>query len=203
MNESLLYRVLDVPWVYRVQQAVLAAGIEKAFTRKIQELRAQLPPARRLLDVGCGPVSWLHYVDMHPVGADLSWRYVRDYTGRGERGVVASADGLPFANASFDGVWSIGLLHHLPEPVANATLREMVRVCARGGYVAVIDAVMPARAWRRPLAYVLRRLDRGGFVRSETGLGALFPPEHHWKSDRFTFAATGLEAVACWAQLER
>ena len=198
MSEHPIYRLLEVPWLFRLQQGVLAPGIQQAFTKRISALLTQLPPARRLLDVGCGPKSWLFGVGLHPVGLDRSWPYARDYAGRGERAIVGSADGLPFASQSFDGVWSIGLLHHLPDPVAVGAVNEMVRVCTRGGYVAVLDAVMPRQAWRRPLAYALRRMDRGRFVRPDDGLRALFPQTIDWRWERFTFAATGLEALVGW-----
>lgn len=198
MSESRIYGLLDFPWVFRLQRMLLAPGQDRAFVRKIAGLQRQLPAARSVLDVGCGPASWLFGVGEHPVGLDLSVSYVQEYVRRGERAAVGSAAALPFRSAQFDGVWSIGLLHHLPDDIAAAVVREMLRVCRPPGYVVVLDAVMPRQAWRRPLAYVLRRLDRGRFVRSESALRSLFPPQFIWHPDRFTFAATGLEALVLW-----
>jgi SAM-dependent methyltransferase len=202
MSEHPIYRLLEFPWIFRLQQSLLAPGSEKAFVRKISELRAQLPAADLILDVGCGPASWLFRVGLHPVGLDLSVSYVREYGGHGERAVVGSASELPFPSQQFDGVWSVGLLHHLPDDSAAAAVKEMVRVCKQTGYVVVLDAVMPTRPLRRPLAYVLRRLDRGRFVRAEPVLRQMFPRQLYWQSNRFTFAATGLEALVFWARLD-
>jgi SAM-dependent methyltransferase len=197
----MLYRLLDRPWVYRLQRAVLAPGNARAFNTKFGDLLTRLPAAQRVLDVGCGPASWLFDSGLHPVGVDVSLSYMREYRGRGERAVVGSADALPFAAGSWDAVWSIGVLHHLPDGVAAAAIAEMLRVCRPGGYVVVLDAVMPRRAWQRPLAYGIRRLDRGRFVRSEDALRRLFPGGVAWQFDRFTFAWTGLEAVIGWARV--
>jgi len=196
-----LDRLLDLPWVYRLQTAIFAPGAEGAIVGRIAALLPQLPAATRLLDVGCGPHSWLFRVGLHPVGADVSLPYLREYTAGGETAVAASADALPIASHSFDGVWSIGLLHHLPDPTAAATLNEMVRACRPGGYVAVFDAVLPRATWRRPVASAIRRFDRGRFVRSESALRGLLPSGFDWRCDRFTYAATGLEAVLCWMQI--
>jgi len=203
VSEASIYRLLEIPWIFRLQRKLLAPGGDRAFIRKITSLQEQLPAARMLLDVGCGPASWLFGVGEHPLGLDRSLSYVQEYVERGERAVVGSAGGLPFRSGRFDGVWSIGLLHHLPDDVAAAAVQEMLRVCRPDGYVVVLDAVMPRRAWRRPLAYALRRLDRGRFVRSESALRNLFPPQLNWRSDRFTFAATGLEALVLWARRDQ
>jgi SAM-dependent methyltransferase len=105
---------------------------------------------------------------------------------------------LPFKDRCFGGVWSVGLLHHLTDSDVADTVREMMRVCRVGGYVAILDAVMPNPAWGRPVAYTLRRLDRGQFVRSQPHLLSLFPNLASWKIERFTYALTGLEFVGCY-----
>ncbi len=197
---AVLDRWLEVPWVYRLQAAIFAPGAEGAIVRRLGDLLAELPPAGRLLDVGCGPRSWLSHLALHPVGADVSLSYLREYVARGDAAIAASADALPLAPESFDGVWSIGLLHHLPDRVAAAALSEMVRACKPAGYVALFDAVLPHAAWRRPLASAIRRFDRGRFMRSESALRALLPVELDWRGDRFTYAGTGLEGLMCWAR---
>jgi SAM-dependent methyltransferase len=196
---AFLDRVLELPWVYRLQTAILAPGAEAAIVGRLAALVAQLPPAARLLDVGCGPQSWLSRLALHPLGADVSLSYLREYVAAGDAAVAASADALPLASESFDGVWSIGLLHHLPDRVAAAAVGEMVRACKPSGYVAVFDAVLPSSAWRRPLASAIRRFDRGRFMRGEKALRALLPSYLDWQGERFTYAGTGLEGVMCWA----
>lgn len=72
-------------------------------------------------DVGSGPeriAPRMINVDMFPFpGVD----------------VVASADKLPFADGTFDGVVNESLLEHVPNPSAVAA--EMVRVTKQGGYI--------------------------------------------------------------------
>jgi SAM-dependent methyltransferase len=190
--------LLENPWVYRLQTAVFAPGAEAAILRRIEQVLQVLPPAQRLLDVGCGPRSWLFRAGLRPVGADVSLSYLGEYVRSGGCAVAASADALPIACGSFDGVWSLGLLHHLPDSVAAAALHEMLRVCKPGGSVVVFDAVLPQPPWRRPLAHTIRRCDRGRFMRSESALRALLPRQVDWQCERFTYARTGLEGLMCW-----
>lgn len=86
----------------------------------------------RVLDVGAGPAEFAHefraagatYV---PIDHDATVPSVRD------GGVVASAEALPFADASVDVVFSSNLWEHVREPEKAAD--EMVRVVRPGGLV--------------------------------------------------------------------
>ncbi|GMQ78949.1 MAG: hypothetical protein BMS9Abin02_1498 [Anaerolineae bacterium] len=57
---------------------------------------------------------------------------------------VASATGLPFSSDSFDGVWSITVLEHVPQP--ESALEEMWRVLKPGGYLYLAPA-WQCRPW--------------------------------------------------------
>jgi ubiquinone/menaquinone biosynthesis C-methylase UbiE len=191
-----LYRILEVPTVYKVAQRLLAPGAERIITRQIADILTAVPNGEPLLDVGCGPRSWLSRVGLAPFGLDINLAYVAAYRTCGSPGVVASAVQMPFADHSFAGVWSIGLLHHLDDERVKAILSEAIRVTRPRGYVAILDAVTPI-AGRRPLASVIRYWDRGEFMRSERDLQALFPNREKWTYERFTAAGTGLEMLSC------
>ena len=193
MNRSALYRVLDRPWVYALAQIVLAPGQQRLLKRLFRETAQSLPDRGRTLDVGCGPASWLRRLGRLPIGVDINCSYVAHYTRTGGRAVTASSTAIPFANGAFDQSWSFGLLHHLSDDDARRTLDEMRRVTAPGGTLVVMDAVLPRSPWRRPLAYVLRKLDRGGCVRAEAHHRALLG--EGWSVRRALMAYNGLEVT--------
>ncbi len=120
-----------------------------------------------------------------------------DYASADGTGVVASAAALPFATGSFDGVWSIGLFHHLSDEIAGRVVDEALRVCTPGGYAVIMDAVLPESPWRRPVAYGLRRLDRGRFMRSQSQLETLLERRGAWSTRRVTYSLNGLELLIC------
>jgi SAM-dependent methyltransferase len=200
---SRLYRILEVPLVYRLSQALLAPGQNRGMDRQISAILASLPATGRILDLGCGPSSWLSRHGLEPVGLDLSPAYVRELAKGGTCGVVASAGALPFRADSFDGVWSIGLFHHLPDEVVVRTMEECARVCRADGHLSFLDAVLPRQPWRRPLAHWIRRADRGRFVRSEEHFRRLLLPGFRWSVERHTYTLTGMELVACVCRFER
>lgn len=194
---ALIDRLLESPWAYRLQGVLVGLGSAPTFLENVRRVARTLPPADRILDVGCGPESWLAHVGVRPVGLDVSLSYLRRLAESGGLAVAGSATALPVRCRSFDAVWSIGLLHHLPDEAAAAALREMVRTCRPGGWVVILDGVLPLVAWRRPLAHLIRRADRGQHMRPEVELRDLLPESIDWKCDRFTYTTTGLEAVFC------
>jgi SAM-dependent methyltransferase len=119
----------------------------------IEDHLRHLPVAgvKRILDVGCGSGSMSRLIartfpNVEVVGVDLREQYLDYARARArqegidnlsfERGDVF---GLPFADASFDLVWSKYLLQWLREP--KAALAEFKRVTRAGGHVVSCDYV--------------------------------------------------------------
>lgn len=194
---TFLHRLLAHPLAYRLSQLVFAPGAERLLVRRLDRLARQLPISGRVLDVGCGPASWLWKVGDHSLGLDLSFPYSLAFKNAGGIALTGSATALPLADSSCAGVWSIGLLHHLPEDAARQAIQEMLRVCKEGGYVAVLDAVLPVSPWQRPVAHLIRKLDRGRFMRNQAELISLLPEGTGWEISRFTYTVNGLEILCC------
>lgn len=101
----------------------------------------------RLLDVGCNWGRWTlagASAGFEATGADPSFEAIVAATriarqlGAGARYVVADARRLPFADASFDMVFSYSVLQHFSRESAAAAVDEFARVLAPGG-VALIQ----------------------------------------------------------------
>ena len=197
MADKNLYRLLEQPFVYRLSQLLLAPGAEKRVAEKLRLLKSELDIKGTILDVGCGPQSWLTKIGVNPVGLDISYQYSAAYNASGTPAITGSATALPFADHSLDSIWCIGVLHHLSDAPAQMAAQEMLRVCRLGGQVVIMDAVLPVKTWHRPLASLIRSLDRGKFMRSQKQLQDLLPGPQNWKINRYTYAATGLEMLEC------
>jgi SAM-dependent methyltransferase len=190
-----IYRVLEIPPVYRLAQAVLAPGMARISAERLSMALAQIPTPTAILDVGCGPSSWLWQFGMKPVGLDMCHAYTRKFREAGNLSVTASAAILPFPADSFDLVFSYGLLHHLPDAMARETIAEIVRATRSGGHVVLFDPVLPRAAWRRPQAWALCKLDRGKFIRSQGDYESRVLGAPEWKTFRFTHSYLGTEGV--------
>ncbi len=111
-----------------------------------------------VLDVGCGPgtITLDLARRVRPgtvVGVDRSEAVVAEAAAAaGQAGLADDVDfatgdvyGLGYGDGAFDVVHAHQLLQHLSDPVA--ALREMGRVCAPGGLVAVRDSDYAAFTW--------------------------------------------------------
>jgi ubiquinone/menaquinone biosynthesis C-methylase UbiE len=192
-----LYKLLEYPAVYRAAQTLLAPGMDRIVTNELAKIMTAIAHPVNVLDVGCGPSSRLWRVGVRPIGLDLSHVYTTKFRAGGGISVTASAKELPFASNSFDAVLCFSLLHHLPDDVAQATVKELLRVTARNGHVIVFDPVLPKVSWRRPIAWILCKLDRGRFIRSQPEVESHILPLRNWKVERVMHSYIGTEGVFC------
>lgn len=182
-------------------QWIVAPRFAALIRRTVREEMTPLG-AGRWLDVGCGPRSRIaRTLPGTVVGIDCAVEMLRETQRDGVICAGASATALPFDAQSFDGVVCVGLLHHLNEADADMALGEMRRVTRPGGTLLLFDNVTPLSTMRRPLAALLRAIDRGGYIRTEVALRRLLDRHGFEIGCRVTYSWTGLEG--CWATLVR
>ena len=99
----------------------------------------------KLLDVAIGDGRNMPLIprDCHVFGVDISRvlleKCQRDYADRDIHLIVGEAESLPFPDATFDNLFSLGAINHVNDP--GKALREMARVVKPDGIVVVADEV--------------------------------------------------------------
>ncbi|HVE63847.1 MAG TPA: class I SAM-dependent methyltransferase [Mycobacteriales bacterium] len=89
-----------------------------------------------VLDVGAGTgVHWRAPSVVRPVLIDLHAPMCRRLVELGHPVLMASAEALPIASASVDGVLSTHVLYHVPDP--SRAVSEMRRVLSSDGWIAL------------------------------------------------------------------
>lgn len=117
------------------------------------ETVARYGAGARILEVGCGTGLILERVESFAssaAGLDLSGGMLAKAHERGLEVVQGSATALPYADESFDLVYSFKVLAHIPD--IRAALSEMARVTRPGGRV-LAEFYNP-----RSLRYLVKRL---------------------------------------------
>ena len=175
-----------VRW-YDLLAWVLAGGREGALRERMLD-RARVTAGERVLDVGCG-TGTLAIAASRRVGAagevrgiDASPEMIaraRRKAAKARAGAtfeLATAERLPFPDASFDVTMGTLMLHHLPRATRLECLREMRRVLRPGGRALAVDFGLPTK--RRGLIGHLHRhghvpLDKVVEAMGEAGLNVL------------------------------
>lgn len=143
----------------------LAGGVERY---PIPQLPLPRGAGETLLDVGCNWGRWTlaaARAGYRPIGIDPSFesivaaRRIARQLGIDARYVVADGRHLPFADASFDVVFSYGVLQHFSKDDVRRSLREIARVVAPAGYTWI---QMPNSLGVRNLYQLARRRFREG-----------------------------------------
>ena len=130
-------------------------------TRKLFDFISGNRP-KAVLEVGCGEGIALQYLKpLRYVGVDLSLVRLRFASTRYPTHAFIQGDGtnLPVCSEVFDLVFCSGTLHHLPDFKAFEVVKEMKRICKRGGRIALIEpnAYNPSSL----LLGLLRKPERG------------------------------------------
>ena len=89
---------------------------------------------KHVLEVGSGRGNLQDLVEDY-TGLDISSSVSRFYH---KPFVLGSATAMPFPDNSFDAVWTVWVLEHIPAP--EQTLREIRRVVKPGGYIFMMPA---------------------------------------------------------------
>ncbi len=150
---------------YDLLMKLMTFGREDAFREGILD-HARVEAGDRVLDVGCGtgtlalaakrrvgPEGAVHGIDpSEEMVARAKAKALRE--GLAVTFEVASAQKLPFDDASFDVVLSSLMLHHLPDLARKDAVREIRRVLKPHGRLLVVELIqkpgllsslMPAR----------------------------------------------------------
>ncbi|MCC6612495.1 MAG: class I SAM-dependent methyltransferase [Anaerolineae bacterium] len=141
-----------IRWAHRYDMVVklLTLGLDRTLRERTADL-AQIRPGDSVLDVGCGTGDltlvakaragsdgWVCGIDAAPEMIEVA-RAKALKQGREIDFRVEAIERLPFDDDSFDVALSSMMMHHLPDDLKRAGLREVYRVLKPGGRLLVVD----------------------------------------------------------------
>jgi SAM-dependent methyltransferase len=153
-------RLMEFTFAYRLWQAPFAE-------RKLAPLWAHndVPRARRVLDVGCGPgTNTHHFASADYLGLDFNPAYIESARKRhGREFVVADVTKYEVArDQRFDLILANSLFHHIDTANTRRILAHLATLLSDDGYVHIFDLVLPPEP---SVARFVARMDRGDYPR--------------------------------------
>ena len=168
----MLNKLLGKPTIYNMSQSAVTLGKDPI----VKWLRKMVSPGREdlVLDVGCGTGKYSEVFQCNYFGIDCSPEYI-DYARKYHKGnfSVMDASCLEFPDKMFNYIMIVGVLHHLPDNKVAGIISEIKRVCKQGGRIIIMEPVYPTSKFNI-VGYLLRRLDRGKYIRKPEQLAGMF-----------------------------
>ena len=121
----------ETEYIRVAEIAAKAARIEERVTAFVQQFKLN---DKQVLEIGSGR-GYLQDIAEKYTGLDISPTVARFYH---KKFVLGSATAMPFADDSFDGVWSIWVFEHVPNP--EQAFREARRVTRDNGVLFLLPA---------------------------------------------------------------
>jgi 2-polyprenyl-3-methyl-5-hydroxy-6-metoxy-1,4-benzoquinol methylase len=154
---------------------VLTLGQARALRTESAAL-AHIQPGARVLDVGCGTgdltfqaerlagtTGHVYGIDAAPEMIEIARKKARQ-SGSHVEFRVEAIEALSFPDHTFDVALSSMMMHHLPDDLKMAGLRELARVLAPGGVLVIVDFTFASRVQR------VLTMHAGGHVESYRSL---------------------------------
>jgi SAM-dependent methyltransferase len=107
---------------------------------------AEIPPAARFLDVGCGTGRWVRryaQLGFRATGLDVTLGMLKTAQQCRTTGplVAGEAHRLPFSDNAFDFVSDITVVQHIPSELQPIAIGEMMRVLKPGGHLLLFELI--------------------------------------------------------------
>lgn len=127
---------LPVRVLLRVYHAISISSSRERFFRKAFSIVLRHNPAGKLkiLDIGCGGgrEQIARYGEI--TGIDISFKSLMKVADVYNNVVCADAQSMPFADNTFDVVFSSDFFGHIPPGKKDAILKEIFRITKKGGF---------------------------------------------------------------------
>lgn len=191
----MMIKILEHDWIYRFFRGLTGAN---HLNKVIAEEYIQSTSSCSVLDLGCGPADIVQHLQFRSfTGLDNNKRYLvaaaRRYPAATFR--LSHVEDIDLQEGTFDRVIALGVLHHISDAVALATLFKVQRMLSPGGFFLSYDPCFAKG--QHVLAKLVHSMDRGQYVRHDHQLIALakriFPTvESYRRDDLCTIPSTTL-----------
>ena len=156
--------MLNRPKIFFYFQHILSGNYRRI--RQVLGDEVHVQENQAVLELACGTGNIADLFDsVNYIGVDIDQGYIWFAKAQSQKEfLVADVCQLCFSERNFSWVIAVGLFHHLSDADTLSTMKEVQRVLNRGGQMVIIDAIPPVSKLNI-LGHILRKLDRGNYIR--------------------------------------
>ena len=114
-------------------------NMEGSVTPLLEKFSTMLP-GKKVLDIGCGPgvhLEWFREKGFDAIGIDLSDSFVQMCSDKGLNVRKMDIEYINFYPYSFDGIWAVSSLLHLPKEKIPAVVKKWSKLLKSNGLLFV------------------------------------------------------------------
>lgn len=161
----MLNYLLSKVWFYNIVQLLLAKKSHEDIHKYLSS-QGLLSTKKKILDIGCGPGDQSKYFINNYTGVDISSNYISRAKKKYPQHRFFRLDATIFKlNESFDNALSIGLYHHLCDSDTIKSIKNVLTHLNKNGHFYIVDAIYPEKPYKNILGFIIRKMDRGKYVR--------------------------------------
>jgi len=165
----MIYKILESGFIYDLAQSLIGADAVRNYF-----IENYLPhhPGQKILDIACGPGSFVPYLARLPnidyIGVDVNPGYIerakKRYPDFGNFLCYSISKPVNFGTCEFDVAIGLGILHHLSDEETIPLFKLAYESLKPGGRFITMDTCY--KNGQNFIAHWLNRLDRGKYVRT-------------------------------------
>jgi len=146
-----------------------------AVLKKFYDENMLLEQDTKVLDIGCGSRgNFLGLAEENYIGIDNSQEVI-DVNKKKADGtyLLMDAVNIKFEQQSFDYLISTSFFHHISDAQVREFMRKILPIFKDDGSAIFADGIYPD-SWLNLPGFLIRRFDRGRFIRKKTQMKTLF-----------------------------
>lgn len=163
--QTFIERLAQMPWLHYWEQRLMGLDFYP-HVKKLLQAEGFFDSQRPILEIGCGQGIISEWFRRQPyIGTDVDCTSLK-LAARHNPGLFLCTDAtqLSFEDGAFEGVISVGVLHHLDDKSFVSHFKEALRVLRPSGKLVIFDSLKPKprdrfRSW-------FARFERGAYLRT-------------------------------------
>jgi len=176
-KNNLIYKIFNFPFFYNLYQNFIFAKDSK---RKLFHNEFEILDSDFVLDIGCGPGNYRSYINTsNYFGIDINCKSIeqaKKLYPKDSFECIPAQKIKNFSEKSFDKIFVLGLLHHLPDNDVTNLFNDIANLMSSNTTIYCVDTSFYEN--QGLFSKLMGKLDKGNYVRYPSDLTKLIDEKY-------------------------